>query len=172
MANNRRRPHNHDVFPQVWGMDLAPILTGHFQLTHHYVGETNLQIGLVSTQTGGCCPGCQMPAHKVYSFYQRTLTDLPICGKAVSLRIHQRKFFCRHDNCARKIFAQTILAYFRPYARRLNRAEQPWQAMALQTGARPAVRLSALIGQPDPSPDTVVPFRTVSQAALRLKRLK
>ena len=79
-------------------MDLAPILPDHFQLTDHYVGETNIQIGLVSTQTVGCCPNCQMAAHKVHSFYQRTLADLPICGKAVSLRIHLRKFFCRNEN--------------------------------------------------------------------------
>ena len=129
-------------------MDLAPILPDHFQLTDHYVGETNIQIGLVSTQTVGCCPNCQMAAHKVHSFYQPTLADLPICGKAVSLRIHLRKFFCRNDNCTRKIFAQTASDYFFPYARRLNRAEQPLKAIALQTGTRPAARICKLIGQP------------------------
>ena len=77
-----------------------------------------------------------MPTNKVHSFYQRTLADLPICGKAVSLRIHLRKFFCRNDQCHRKIFAQTAPDYFAPYARRLDRARQPLQAFALSTGAR------------------------------------
>ena len=89
-----------------------------------------------------------MPANKVHSFYQRTLADLPICGRAVSLRIHLRKFFCRNDNCTRKIFAQTAPTYFCSYARRLNRARQSLQAIALQTGAPPAARLCALTGQP------------------------
>ncbi|GAA4408025.1 hypothetical protein GCM10023187_29340 [Nibrella viscosa] len=129
-------------------MDLSSILPEHFQLTDQYVGEIDIQIGLVATQTVGRCPDCQMPANKVHSFYQRTLTDLPICGKAVFLRLHLRKFFCHNTNCARKIFAQTAPAYFCPYARRLNRAEQPLQAIALQTGARPAARICALTGQP------------------------
>ena len=129
-------------------MDLSPILPDQFQLTQHHVGETNSHIGLVATQTVGRCPACQMPAYKVHSFYQRTLTDLPICGKAVSFRLHLRKFFCRNTNCARKIFAQTVPDHFRPHARRLNRAEHPLQVMALLTGARPAARLCALVGQP------------------------
>lgn len=129
-------------------MDLSQLLPDHFQLIEHHVGETAIQIGLIATQTIGLCTACQMPANKVHSFYQRTLADLPICGKSVSLRIHLRKFFCRNDNCARKIFAQTLPAHFCPYARRLNRAEQPLQAIALQTGARPAARLCALTGQP------------------------
>lgn len=129
-------------------MDLSQLLPDHFQLIDHHVGETTIQIGLVAIQTVGYCPACQMPANKVHSFYQRTLTDLPIVGKPVSLQIHLRKFFCRNDSCARKIFAQTASDYFCPYARRLDRAEQPLQAIALQTGARPAARICELIGQP------------------------
>ncbi|MCC5612743.1 ISL3 family transposase [Nostoc sp. CHAB 5834] len=102
----------------------------------------------MSTQTVGCCPACHMPASKVRSFYQRTITDLPICGKVVSLQIHLRKFFCCNDQCPRKIFAQTASDYFAPYAHRLNRVEQPLHAIALLTGARPAARLCELIGQP------------------------
>lgn len=129
-------------------MDLSPILPDHFQLIEHHIGENAIQISLIATQTAGLCPACQMPTNRVHSFYQRTLTDLPICGKAVHLRLHLRKFVCRNDQCARKIFAQTAPAYFSPYARRLNRAQQPLQAIALKTGARPAARICALIGQP------------------------
>ncbi|WP_345244896.1 ISL3 family transposase [Nibrella saemangeumensis] len=129
-------------------MDLSLLLPDHFQFTDQHIGESTIQIGLIATQNVGCCPACQTPANQVHSFYQRTLTDLPICGKAVSLRVHLRKFFCRNSNCTRKIFAQTAPAYFCPYDRRLNRAEQPLQAIALQTGARPAARLCALTSQP------------------------
>ena len=146
-------------------MDLSPILPDHFQLMDHYVGETNIHIGLVATQTVGCCPDCQMPAHKVHSFYQRTLADLPICGKAVSLRLRLRKFFCRNDNCTRKIFAQTLPACFAPYARRLNRVERPLQATSLQTGARPAARICALIGHTRPSYASVT--KRLSSPSLR-----
>lgn len=129
-------------------MDLSLILPDQFQLTQHQVGQTEIQIDLVATQTNGRCPACQRTANKVHSFYQRTLADLPISGRAVSLRIHLRKFVCHNDQCTRKIFAQTAPAYFSPYARRLNRAQHPMQVMALQTGARPAARLCALIAQP------------------------
>lgn len=129
-------------------MDLSQLLPDHFQLINHHVGPTAILISLVATQTTGCCPVCQMPSTKVHSFYQRTLADLPIGGRAVSLRIHLRKFFCRNDQCPRKIFAQTSLDHFVPFARRLVRAQKPLQAIALQTGARPAARLCELIGQP------------------------
>jgi hypothetical protein len=56
-----------------------------------------------------------MTARKVNSFYQRTLADLPIFGKAVSLQVHLRKFFCGNPNCPRKIFAQTSSDDFRHY---------------------------------------------------------
>ena len=129
-------------------MDLSQLIPDHFQLINHTIGETAVHISLIATLTVGRCPACQLPTNKVHSFYQRTLTDLPICGKAVSLRIHLRKFFCRNDQCDRKIFAQTASEYFFPYARRLNRARQPMQALALLTGARPGARLCELIGQP------------------------
>lgn len=129
-------------------MDLSQLLPDHFQLIEHRVCETTIQISLIATQTVDLCPACQRPANKVHSFYQRTLTDLPICGKAVSLRIQLRKFFCRNDQCDRKIFAQTASDHFFPYARRLNRAQQPLQAIALLTGARPGARLCELTGQP------------------------
>lgn len=129
-------------------MDLFQLRPDHFQLIGHTIGETAIQISLIASQTAGRYPACQMPANKVHSFYRRTLTDLPICGKAVSLQIRLRKIFCRNDQCARKIFAQTAPDYFVPFARRLNRAQQPLQAIALLTGARPAARLCELIGQP------------------------
>jgi transposase len=129
-------------------MDLSQLLPDHFQLIDHHVGENAIPISLVATQTVGLYPACQMPTNKVHSFYYRTLVDLPICGKVVSLRIHLRKFFCRNDQCARKIFAQTSPDYFFPYARRLNRAQQPLQAIALSNGARPGARLCELTGQP------------------------
>ena len=129
-------------------MDLSQLLPDHFQLIDHTIGETAIQISLIATQTVGRCPACQLPTNKVHSFYQRILTYLPICGKAVSLRVHLRKFFCRNDQCNRKIFAQTASDYFWPYARRQNRAQQPLQAIALLTGARPGARLCELTGQP------------------------
>lgn len=134
-------------FPK-FGHGLSTILPNHFQLIEHHIGENAIQICLIATQTVGLWPSCQMPINRVHSFYQRTLTDLPIGGKAVHLRLHLRKFVCRNDHCARKIFAQTAPAYFSLYARRLNRSQQPLQAIALQTGARPAARICALIGQP------------------------
>ena len=129
-------------------MDLSQLLPDHFRLNEHQICETTIPISLIATQTVGRCPICQVPASKVHSFYQRTLTDLPICGKAVSLRVHLRKFFCQNDQCPRKIFAQTSPDYLFPYARRLNRAQQPLQAIALLTGARPGTRLCELTGQP------------------------
>lgn len=69
-------------------------------------------------------------------------------GRAVVLQVQLRKFFCGNPNCSRKVVAQTALSHFQVYARRLDRARQPLQAMALLTGARPVARLCVLTGQP------------------------
>lgn len=126
-------------------MDLSQLLPDHFLPIRQKVSPTSIQIDVLATPSTGICSACQTPSSKVHSFYKRRLADLPISGKPVTLQLYLRKFFCTNSACPRKIFAQALSA-MKPYARRLNRAEQQLREITLQTGARPAARLCQLTG--------------------------
>ena len=96
----------------------------------------------------GACPLCQTSTNRVHSFYQPTLADLPMSGKRIKLQVRLRKFFCPLADCPRKVFAQSCHSVFKPYARRLLRADQQFQTIGLQAGAKPGDRLCHTIGQP------------------------
>src|SRR5260221_1958853 len=50
-----------------------------------------------------CCPSCGTISSRVQSRYSRTLHDLPASGRAVTLLIQVRRFFCKKSTCPRKI---------------------------------------------------------------------
>lgn len=129
-------------------MDLSPLLPSGFLFCGQQFTQDALIIGLLATDSVGTCPLCQTPTSRVHSFYQRTLADLPMSGKRIKLLVRLRKFFCPLISCPRKVFAQTCNLVFKPYARRLLRADQQIQNIGLQTGAKPGARLCCSVGQP------------------------
>ena len=129
-------------------MDLAPLLPPGLLFCNQQVTHDSLVIGMIATDTVGTCPLCQTPTNRVHSFYQRTLSDLPMSGKRIKLQVRLRKFFCPLADCPRKVFAQSCHSVCKPYARRLIRADQQIQAIGLQTGAKPGARLCHIVGQP------------------------
>ena len=44
----------------------------------------------------GLCPDCGTPSSSCHSRYVRTLSDLPISGAVVKLRLSVRRFRCKH----------------------------------------------------------------------------
>ena len=128
-------------------MDLSQLLPDHILPIRQQVSPTSIQIDVLATPSTGICSACQTSSSKVHSFYKRRLADLSISGKPVTLQLHLRKFFCTNSACSRKVFAQMLPA-MKPYARRLNRAEQQLRKIALQTVARPTARLCQFTGHP------------------------
>jgi len=57
---------------------------------------------VVSVRASSCCPLCAQASSQVHSQYQRTLRDVSCGGRKVVLHLCVRKFFCRHQECARK----------------------------------------------------------------------
>jgi hypothetical protein len=62
-----------------------------------------LVIVVVSVRPSSCCPLCAQASSQVHSQYQRTLRDVSCGGRKVVLHLFVRKFFCRNQDCARKI---------------------------------------------------------------------
>ncbi|TMC19709.1 MAG: transposase family protein [Chloroflexi bacterium] len=57
----------------------------------------------------------------IHSRYTRVAADLPWAGWAVRLELHVRRFFCRNEECQRRIFAERLPEVVAPYARQTAR---------------------------------------------------
>src|SRR5436309_8713476 len=54
------------------------------------------------------CPDCGRACSRRYSYYVRTLADLPSHGVRVQLRLRARKFFCGARTCSRRILTEGL----------------------------------------------------------------
>ena len=52
------------------------------------------------------CPDCGTASRSYHSRYDRTLSDLPISGSKVQLRLSVRRFRCVHAPCTRRTFSE------------------------------------------------------------------
>lgn len=52
-------------------------------------------LGRLATM-GANCPDCAMPSTSLHGRYHRMLTDLPVSGSTVRLRLSVRRFRCLH----------------------------------------------------------------------------
>jgi len=103
-------------------------------------------IVVVSLRPSSCCPLCAQASSQVHRQYQRTLRDVSCGGRKVVLHLLVRKFFCRNQDCARKIFTERLLPFVRPWAQVTTRLFEAVQAIGLATSGELATRLADRIG--------------------------
>lgn len=71
-----------------------------FQVTDYQLDEHHLSLTLVPSASEPVCSGCLQPAHRVHDTHWRSLRDLPILGRQVSLRVKVRRVDCA--SCGRR----------------------------------------------------------------------
>lgn len=102
-------------------------------------------ITLAAVSPAARCPGCGQPSDRAHSRYWRPLTDLPIRNLPVVLRVRARRFFCRLQDCPRRIFAERL-----PGAdvriRRTRRLRANLRDIALADGGEAGSRLAGRLG--------------------------
>ena len=107
---------------------------------------TELVVSVVSTHPTSCCPLCSWPSSSVHSSYQRSVRDVPCGGQNVRLALTARKFFCRNDDCQRKIFTERFPTFVAPWAKMTVRLCEEIQAIGLSTSGSLGTRLAARLG--------------------------
>jgi transposase len=107
---------------------------------------TELVVSVVSTHPTSCCPLCSWPSSWVHSSYQRSVRDVPCGGQNVRLALTARKFFCRNDDCQRKIFTERFPTFVAPWAKMTVRLCEEIQAIGLSTSGSLGTRLAARLG--------------------------
>lgn len=105
------------------------------------------------------CPLCHQPACSVHRRFQRRVADLPCGGRARTLVIHARRFFCRTPTCPRRTFRERLPALIAPGARRSHGLLTARTRIGIALGGKPGARLSRQLGMP-----------TSKQTLLRLVR--
>lgn len=96
--------------------------------------KSSLTIVVSSVQRRAKCPLCQQFSPKKHSSYLRRVADLPWQGVPVELRLAVHKFFCINDDCRRKVFAERLPSVVTVSARRTERLDSTFGAIAFALG--------------------------------------
>lgn len=87
------------------------------------------------------CPSCQTSTHRVHSHYQRQVRDLSWGGRAVSITLTVRRFFCDKTDCSRRIFTERLPGLVAPHAQRTERLVMLMQQLGLLCGGSMGVTI-------------------------------
>jgi transposase len=92
------------------------------------------------------CPACSESHVSYHSCYVRRIRDLPWQGRPVELHLQTRRFRCRNQECARKIFAECLPAVAVRKARETTRLCEIVGLVGYALGGLPGERLLNRLG--------------------------
>ena len=110
------------------------------------LATTVVTFAIVATSQTASCPLCATPSTRIHSHYQRTVADLPCCGRRVVLHLQVRRFRCSLPSCPRRIFTERLPLLLRPWAQMTERLRQVLVALGLATSGQAGARLAAHLG--------------------------
>jgi transposase len=117
--------------------------------------DASVQLQLTATAPTAACPCCAVSSSSVHSRYQRRLADLPWGTRAVRIQLTVRKFRCRNQACARRIFTERVPDLVTAYSRHTHRLATALRVLGLALGGNPGARLAARLRLPT-SPSTLL----------------
>jgi transposase len=92
------------------------------------------------------CHRCGVPSGRVHSRYRRRLHDLAAGGRAVTIDLEVRRFFCGSAACEMRTFAEQVPAVAPRHQRRTPLLRSLLEAVALALTGRPGARLAVALG--------------------------
>lgn len=125
---------------------LVPLAEVELETIH--VADNQVAIVARSTQPDGRCPQCHTLSRRIHSRYTRTVADLPCVGRALTVSLRVRRFFCEASQCPQRTFAERFGSVLPPYARRLSRLTDTLVALAFATGGEGGARLAHTLAMP------------------------
>lgn len=78
-------------------------------------GETTVVFAELVVDGPGCCPSCGI-AGTYRDTVERRVSDVPVVGHPLELRVAVPRYVCRHDGCARAVFVHNTSRLARPGA--------------------------------------------------------
>ncbi|UXU08793.1 transposase family protein [Agrobacterium tumefaciens] len=105
--------------------------------------------------SSGTCPDCLHYSTSRHGWSYRSLQDLPVQGKAVTLRLQLSRWRCAYRQCKRQTFTEELPTIASPYARRTTRVPEIVGLLGHSTGGRSGQRLIQRLGM-SISDDTIL----------------
>jgi transposase len=106
------------------------------------VEPAGLVVDLASPAESATCSTCGQPSASVHSHYRRSVADLPLGGRAVTLRLHVRRFRCRNLACPHMTFVEDLSAVVARYARQSIALQRLLADLGITVGGRPGARFA------------------------------
>ncbi len=103
----------------------------------------------------GICPDCGRRTRNRHGWSNRSLQDLPVQGKTVTVKLRLSRWRCTHQKCERQTFTDRLPTIASPYARRTRRVSEIVGLLGHSAGGRPGERLMRRLGMPV-SDDTIL----------------
>lgn len=103
----------------------------------------------------GICPDCGRRSRSRHGSSNRSLQDLPVQGKPVTVKLLLSRWRCAHQACLRQTFTDRVPQIASPYARRTTRVVDIVGLLGHSAGGRPGERLMQRLGMPV-SDDTIL----------------
>jgi len=110
--------------------ELVKMLDENLEYISHEILGNRIYIYTQSSRDEAACPYCGHTSIWAHSRYPRTLQDLPIQGKKVTIIINNRKFFCKNSGCSHKTFAENF-DFVKPKATKTNRLQDAIMSVSL-----------------------------------------
>jgi hypothetical protein len=124
------------LFPHLAGLRLSAVV----------VDGDAVQFHLEAARCWATCPLCQRRSRRVHGTYARTMADLPIAGRALTIRLRVRRFRCTNRACPRRIFAERFPALTSVRARRTHAQRAALEQLGFALGGAAGTRLAAPLG--------------------------
>lgn len=119
-----------------------------FEVTGVAVNKEAATIDIISQQNNVSCPQCGTVSHRLHSYYNRRIRDLPAFDNRVIIQLKSRKFHCTNPDCDRKIFTERFSDHFSSYQRVSDRLGQKLFKIALIVGGNAGSKLAHTLNIP------------------------
>jgi transposase len=108
-------------------------------------GEGERIVVRARTPSGSAvCPVCGAVSGRVHGFHLRTVTDMPVDGRRVVVRVRVRRLVCPTRGC-RQTFREQMPGVLERYQRRTARLSSQVQAVVKELAGRAGARLLAIL---------------------------
>jgi transposase len=130
------------------GMDFSSLfaLPDGLEVAETSVTGPVLTLSLVATAPAAMCPLCGHISQHIRSSYIRHVADVPSAGRQVQLILRVRKFRCDTRDCPRRVFAERLTPFLKPWARMTTRLSQAVEAIGLATSGELGTRFAPRLG--------------------------
>ena len=116
-----------------------------YKIVHIYESADSYEFWLESETNTSICPICGTETTYIYGHQQRTVRDLPIFGKGVTLDITQRRYCCANSECEIDIFTEPN-ELVEPYSQFTRRCRKYMLKVAARVSCEAAMKILAYQG--------------------------